>query len=98
MTAPTAASPLQIGREQRQVGRAQPLAGRPGLMPVGIDQRRLADLVAPRHFTLWEAASSLRTQAFLLVGALFLLPIVLAYAGWSYWVFRGKARADVGYH
>ncbi|MGD1038024.1 MAG: cytochrome d ubiquinol oxidase subunit II [Roseiarcus sp.] len=55
-------------------------------------------MIAPHHFTLREAASSLRTQAFLLVGAVFLLPIVLAYTGWSYWVFRGKVRADVGYH
>jgi cytochrome bd ubiquinol oxidase subunit II len=28
----------------------------------------------------------------------FLLPVILIYAGWSYWVFRGKVRGDVGYH
>ena len=55
-------------------------------------------MIVPYHFTLWEAASSPRTQAFLLVGTLFLLPIILAYTGWSYWVFRGKVRADAGYH
>jgi cytochrome d ubiquinol oxidase subunit II len=55
-------------------------------------------MIVPHHFTLWEAASSLRTQAFLLVGTLFLLPVIFAYTGWSYWVFRGKVRADVGYH
>ncbi len=49
------------------------------------------------HFTLWEAASSPKTQAFLLVGTLFLLPVILVYTGWSYWVFRGKVRADIGY-
>ena len=38
-----------------------------------------------------------RTQAFLLVGTLFLLPVILTYSSWSYWVFRGKVRADVGY-
>ena len=38
------------------------------------------------------------TQAFLLVGTLFLLPVILMYTGWSYWVFRGKVRADIGYH
>jgi cytochrome d ubiquinol oxidase subunit II len=37
------------------------------------------------------------TQAFLLVGTLVLLPGILFYTGWSYWVFLGKARADVGY-
>jgi cytochrome d ubiquinol oxidase subunit II len=29
---------------------------------------------------------------------LFLLPIILMYTAWSYWVFRGKVRSDVGYH
>jgi len=41
-----------------------------------------------------EAASSPRTQAFLLVGTLVLLPVILMYSGWSYWVFRGKVRSD----
>ena len=58
----------------------------------------LFPMIVPYHFTLWEAASSPRTQAFLLVGTLFLLPIILVYSGWSYWVFRGKVRAEIGYH
>ena len=57
----------------------------------------LYPMIVPYQLTLWEAASSPRTQAFLLVGTLFLLPIILTYSGWSYWVFRGKVRADVGY-
>ncbi|MEP9399880.1 hypothetical protein [Mesorhizobium sp. KR2-14] len=28
---------------------------------------------------------------------LFLLPVILMYTGWSYWVFRGKVRTDIGY-
>jgi cytochrome d ubiquinol oxidase subunit II len=56
----------------------------------------LYPMIVPYHLTLWEAASSARTQAFLLVGALFLLPIILVYSSWSYWVFRGKIRVDVG--
>jgi cytochrome d ubiquinol oxidase subunit II len=55
-------------------------------------------MIVPHHYTLWQAASSERTQAFLLIGTLFLLPVILVYTGWSYWVFRGKVRADVGYH
>ena len=55
-------------------------------------------MIVPHHYTLWEAASSQRTQAFLLIGTLFLLPVIFAYTGWSYWVFRGKVRGDVGYH
>jgi cytochrome d ubiquinol oxidase subunit II len=37
----------------------------------------LFPMIVPYHFTLWEAASSPRTQAFLLVGTLFLLPVIL---------------------
>src|SRR5882757_4335534 len=55
-------------------------------------------MIVPHHYTLWQAASSPSTQAFLAVGTLFLLPVILFYTGWSYWVFRGKVRADVGYH
>jgi cytochrome d ubiquinol oxidase subunit II len=53
--------------------------------------------IVPYSVTLWQAASSPSTQAFLLVGALFLLPVILMYTGWSYWVFRGKVRSDIGY-
>jgi cytochrome bd ubiquinol oxidase subunit II len=55
-------------------------------------------MIVPHHFTLAEAASSPSTQGFLLIGTLFLLPTILAYTAWSYWVFRGKVRADAGYH
>ena len=55
-------------------------------------------MIVPHQITLWDAASSPRTQAFLMVGTLFLLPIILMYTGWSYWIFRGKVRGDVGYH
>ncbi|MBS0560905.1 MAG: cytochrome d ubiquinol oxidase subunit II [Proteobacteria bacterium] len=55
-------------------------------------------MIVPGHFTLWQAASSEGTQAFLLVGTLLLLPVILMYTAWSYWVFRGKMRADIGYH
>ena len=55
-------------------------------------------MIVPYHYTLWQAASSASTQAFLLIGTLFLLPIILMYTAWSYWVFRGKARATGGYH
>ena len=55
-------------------------------------------MIVPGHFTLNEAAASQSTQAFLLVGTLVLLPIIIVYTSWSYWVFRGKVRADIGYH
>ena len=55
-------------------------------------------MIVPYSFSLWDAASSPDTQAFLAIGTLFLLPVILMYTGWSYWVFRGKVRADIGYH
>ncbi|MGH8597307.1 MAG: cytochrome d ubiquinol oxidase subunit II [Gammaproteobacteria bacterium] len=54
--------------------------------------------VVPPTITLWDAAAAPQAQAFLLLGTLFLLPIILMYTGWSYWVFRGKVRARSGYH
>jgi cytochrome d ubiquinol oxidase subunit II len=55
-------------------------------------------MIVPGHFTLDEAAASPSTQAFLLIGTLFLLPTILVYTAWSYWVFRGKVKPDTGYH
>ena len=54
--------------------------------------------IVPYHFTLWQTASTPNTQAFLLIGTMFLLPIILINMAWSYWVFRGKVKADIGYH
>jgi cytochrome bd ubiquinol oxidase subunit II len=55
-------------------------------------------MIVPYHYTLRQAASSESTQAFLLIGTLFLLPVILMYTAWSYWVFRGKVSESVGYH
>lgn len=54
--------------------------------------------VAPPNVTLWDAATAPMSQQFLMVGTMFLLPVILLYVFWSYWVFRGKVRADLGYH
>jgi cytochrome d ubiquinol oxidase subunit II len=37
-------------------------------------------------------------MGFTLVGALFVIPFILAYTTMSYYVFRGKVRAGEGYH
>jgi cytochrome d ubiquinol oxidase subunit II len=58
----------------------------------------LFPMIVPHHLTLWQAASAPGTQLFLALGTLFLLPVILTYTAWSYWVFRGKVRADIGYH
>ena len=54
--------------------------------------------IVPHTLTLWDAAGAPQAQAFLLIGTLFLIPVIFTYTAWSYWVFRGKVRGDVGYH
>ncbi|MEA3012007.1 MAG: cytochrome bd ubiquinol oxidase subunit [Sphingomonadales bacterium] len=53
--------------------------------------------VIPGRLTIWQAAAPHSSQAFMLVGALVLVPVILAYTAWSYWVFRGKV-GEGGYH
>ena len=55
-------------------------------------------MIVPYSITFWDAASSGKSQAFLMVGTLFLLPIIVMYTGWSYWVFRGKVGHGASYH
>ena len=52
----------------------------------------------PTALTIEEAAAPDSSLLFLLVGALVLVPIILAYTGYAYWVFRGKVDPDEGYH
>jgi cytochrome d ubiquinol oxidase subunit II len=51
----------------------------------------------PPDYTFWDAASDPGSQLFLLLGVLFLIPIILAYTAFNYWVFRGKVRPGGGY-
>ena len=54
--------------------------------------------IIPPHVTIWEAAAPESSLMFLLVGATVLIPLILAYTGYSYWVFRGKVREGEEYH
>ena len=54
--------------------------------------------IVPNSVTIWEAAAPDNSLAFLLAGASVLIPIILAYTAYSYWVFRGKVNAAGGYH
>ena len=55
-------------------------------------------MIAPPDITIWDAAAPPASQAFLLVGAAVLIPVILAYTGYAYWVFRGKVRPGMHYH
>lgn len=54
--------------------------------------------IIPPDITLWQAAAPPQSQGFMLVGALLIIPIILVYTLWSYYVFRGKVQHGAGYH
>jgi cytochrome d ubiquinol oxidase subunit II len=54
--------------------------------------------IIPPAITLWQAAAPAQSQGFMLVGALLIIPIILVYTFWSYYVFRGKVQHGEGYH
>lgn len=55
--------------------------------------------IVPNSITIWQAAAPDTSLAFLAVGACVLIPMILAYTAYSYWVFRGKVNAHPGgYH
>ncbi|AOE49493.1 cytochrome d ubiquinol oxidase subunit II [Kangiella sediminilitoris] len=54
--------------------------------------------LVPPSVSVWEAAAPDNSLKFLLVGAAFLIPIILAYTTYAYWVFRGKVKEGEAYH
>jgi len=54
--------------------------------------------IVPQSVTIWQAAAPERSQLFMLVGVAVLIPLILGYTGWAYWVFRGKVKPESGYH
>jgi len=54
--------------------------------------------IVPPDISIREAAGPPQSLGFTLVGALLIIPMILMYTAWGYWVFRGKVRAGDGYH
>jgi cytochrome bd ubiquinol oxidase subunit II len=54
--------------------------------------------LVPPELTIWEAAAAPASQSFMLVGTLVLLPVILGYTAFIYWLFRGKVREGASYH
>ncbi|GGB59816.1 cytochrome d ubiquinol oxidase subunit II [Blastomonas aquatica] len=65
-----------------------------GMIGLGIS---MFPYVVPDEVTIWDAATHPSSQMFMLVGTLFIVPLIIGYTGWAYWVFRGKV-GDEGYH
>ena len=55
-------------------------------------------MMVPPSLTIWQVAAPDSSLAFALVGAVILIPIILAYTAYAYWVFRGKMDPAEGYH
>lgn len=54
--------------------------------------------IVPPSITFWQAASPPQSQLFIMLGTLFILPVILMYTCWGYFVFRGKMKAGDGYN
>jgi cytochrome d ubiquinol oxidase subunit II len=54
--------------------------------------------VVPYAVTYEQAASSPQALTLMLIGVAILLPFILGYSAWVYWIFRGKVAADASYH
>ena len=65
-----------------------------GFVGLGIS---LYPYVVPPAVTIREAAAPVESLRFMLGGALVIIPLILTYTGWAYWVFRGKVGTH-GYH
>lgn len=50
--------------------------------------------LVPFKLTLWDVAAAPESQSLLLIGTVFLLPCILAYTAYCFWVFRGKASHE----
>jgi cytochrome d ubiquinol oxidase subunit II len=54
--------------------------------------------LVPPALTVWDTAAAPSSQLFMLAGTLVLLPMVLAYTAYIYWLFRGKVKPGESYH
>jgi cytochrome d ubiquinol oxidase subunit II len=54
--------------------------------------------LVPPSLTIWQTAAVPASQVFMLIGTLPMLPIILMYTGFVYYLFRGKLREGEGYH
>jgi len=54
--------------------------------------------IIPPDISIWAAAAPRESQLFTLVGTVIIIPIILIYTVWAYYVFRGKVRHGDGYH
>lgn len=85
---------LKTGREML------PFFGTIGLFVLGFVGLAISTFpyLVPPSLTVWQTAAAPPSQILMLFGVIFLLPVVLGYIVFVYWIFRGKVREGEGYH
>ncbi|ADH87952.1 cytochrome d ubiquinol oxidase, subunit II [Ancylobacter novellus DSM 506] len=66
-----------------------------GYIGIGIS---IFPYLVPPTLTVWQTAAAPASQVFMLIGTIFMLPIILGYIAFVYWLFRGKVHQGEGYH
>ncbi|QFU17769.1 cytochrome d ubiquinol oxidase subunit II [Microvirga thermotolerans] len=71
-----------------------------GYLGLGVS---LFPYIVPPSLTIWQAANTVSSQLFALVGFAVVLPVTFAYTAYAYYVFRGKVAEEIrgggyGYH
>jgi cytochrome bd ubiquinol oxidase subunit II len=54
--------------------------------------------LVPPSLSVWDTAAAPASQIFMLLGTLVLLPMILGYVAFIYWLFRGKVKEGESYH
>lgn len=96
----TAAAALVVWRGLISDRDTSPFVGTVALFLLGFIGLAVSTLpyLVPPAMTIWDAAAHPSSQAFMLVGTVIMLPVILAYTAFVYWTFRGKVRPGEGYH
>ncbi|MEJ8571906.1 cytochrome d ubiquinol oxidase subunit II [Microbaculum marinum] len=96
----TAALALLLWRSLERAGAAMPFLATLGLFVLSYLGLAISTfpLMVPPNVTIWDAAAVPESQIFTLVGAVFMLPVILGYTAFVYWTFRGKVHPGEGYH
>ncbi len=70
-----------------------PFAGSAGIMVLAFFGLAYSfyPFVVPDRLTIYAAAAAPESLAIILFGALIVVPVIIAYSAFAYWVFRGKA-------
>jgi cytochrome d ubiquinol oxidase subunit II len=87
-------------RSLRNGGEALPFVATIGLFLLGFMGLVISSFpyLVPPSMTIWQAAAAPASQAFMLAGTVVLLPMILAYTAYVYWLFRGKIGPGESYH